>query len=210
MLPNFSFISISSRTISHNGIEIGFNSIYTNVDGVERGFASIHPFLPKRHLLDKTLDEEISNYKQNTQKNFKAIDNIHKRNLQRTQSQFFDIKKFLEKKNKENNNEMDKLRIQKEKELKELEKSEYNYEYDRASLNDTYMQTESRKINQKFDKMRNNIDKKYKFTKPKLEMEENDKIRMQNYKKDIKRLNTFSNAPNFKKVMNEFKLNDYI
>ena len=114
--------------------------------------------------------------------------------------------------NKDNNDEMDKLRLQKEKELKELEKSvnNNNYDFDTASLYDTYMQTESRKMNQKFDKMKNKIDKKYQFSKPKLEMEEKDKERMNNYIKDIKRLNTYSNVPNFKQVVDEFKLNNYI
>lgn len=208
MCSKFSFISITSRNITYGGMGFGFNSIYTNVNGAERGMASIHPLLPQRHFLDKTLDEEISNYKTNYQKNFNTLGNIHRRNLQRTQSQFFDIKKLLEKKKNENNNKMDKLRLQKEKELKELEKSEYNL--DATNLNDTYMGIESRKINQNFEKMRNNIDKKYQFTKPKLEMEENDKETMDNYIKNIKRLNTFSNAPNFKKIINEFKLNNYI
>ena len=213
MFSEFSFISVTSRNISHNGRGIGFSAIYTNVNGNERGFASLYPILPQENLLDKTLDEEISNYKQKTHKNFKALDNIHKSNLRRNQSQFLDIKKYLEKMNKDNNDEMDKLRLQKEKELKELEKSvnnNNNYDFDTASLYDTYMQTESRKINQKFDKMKNKIDKKYKFTKPKLEMEEKDKERMNNYIKDIKRLNTYSNAPNFKQVVDEFKLNNYI
>ena len=213
MFSEFSFISVTSRNISHNGRGIGFSAIYTNVNGNERGFASLYPILPQENLLDKTLDEEISNYKQKTHKNFKALDNIHKSNLRRNQSQFLDIKKYLEKMNKDNNDEMDKLRLQKEKELKELEKSvnnNNNYDFDTASLYDTYMQTESRKINQKFDKMKNKIDKKYQFTKPKLEMEEKDKERMNNYIKDIKRLNTYSNAPNFKQVVDEFKLNNYI
>ena len=213
MFSEFSFISVTSRNISHNGRGIGFSAIYTNANGNERGFASLYPILPQENLLDKTLDEEISNYKQKTHKNFKALDNIHKSNLRRNQSQFLDIKKYLEKMNKDNNDEMDKLRLQKEKELKELEKSvnnNNNYDFDTASLYDTYMQTESRKINQKFDKMKNKIDKKYKFTKPKLEMEEKDKERMNNYIKDIKRLNTYSNVPNFKQVVDEFKLNNYI
>ena len=213
MFSEFSFISVTSRNISHNGRGIGFSAIYTNVNGNERGFASLYPILPQENLLDKTLDEEISNYKQKTHKNFKALDNIHKSNLRRNQSQFLDIKKYLEKMNKDNNDEMDKLRLQKEKELKELEKSvnnNNNYDFDTASLYDTYMQTESRKINQKFDKMKNKIDKKYQFSKPKLEMEEKDKERMNNYIKDIKRLNTYSNVPNFKQVVDEFKLNNYI
>ena len=213
MFSEFSFISVTSRNISHNGRGIGFSAIYTNVNGNERGFASLYPILPQENLLDKTLDEEISNYKQKTHKNFKALDNIHKSNLRRNQSQFLDIKKYLEKMNKDNNDEMDKLRLQKEKELKELEKSvnnNNNYDFDTASLYDTYMQTESRKMNQKFDKMKNKIDKKYQFTKPKLEMEEKDKERMNNYIKDIKRLNTYSNVPNFKQVVDEFKLNNYI
>ena len=213
MFSEFSFISVTSRNISHNGRGIGFSAIYTNVNGNERGFASLYPILPQENLLDNTLDEEISNYKQKTHKNFKALDNIHKSNLRRNQSQFLDIKKYLEKMNKDNNDEMDKLRLQKEKELKELEKSvnnNNNYDFDTASLYDTYMQTESRKMNQKFDKMKNKIDKKYQFTKPKLEMEEKDKERMNNYIKDIKRLNTYSNAPNFKQVVDEFKLNNYI
>ena len=90
------------------------------------------------------------------------LNKAHKRKLQRTQSQFFDIKKMIEKKNNENNDKLDKLRKQKEKELKELDKSVYNDDFDKASLCDTYMQTESRKINQKFDKMIKN-DKKYQF-----------------------------------------------
>ena len=192
------------------GMGVGFSAIYTNINGVERGIASFHPIPPLKYLLDENIDEEISNYKQKTQKNFKTLNKAHKRKLQRTQSQFFDIKKMIEKKNNENNDKLDKLRKQKEKELKELDKSVYNDDFDKASLCDTYMQTESRKINQKFGKMRNEIDKKYQFTKPKLEMEEKDKERMENYKKDIKRLNTFSNSPYFKKVIDEFELNNYV
>ena len=208
MFCKFAFISVS-RNIS-NGMGMGLSAIYTNVNGVERGMASLHPIPPPLYLLDESLDEEISDYKQNTERNFKALNNVHKRTLQRTQSEFLDIKKHLKKKNNENNDKLDKLRRQKEKELKELEKSVNNDDFDKASLYDTYMQTESRKINQKFDKMRNKIDKKYKFTKPKLVMEESDKERMENYKKEIRRLNTFSNAPNFRKVINEFKLDNYV
>ena len=92
MFSEFSFISVTSRNISHNGRGIGFSAIYTNVNGNERGFASLYPILPQENLLDKTLDEEISNYKQKTHKNFKALDNIHKSNLRRNQSQFLDKK----------------------------------------------------------------------------------------------------------------------
>ena len=33
---------------------------------------------------------------------------------------------------------------------------------------------------------------------------------MQKYKKEIKRLNTYSNNPNYNNVINTFKLNNYV
>jgi hypothetical protein len=50
---------------------------------------------------------------------------------------------------------MDKLKIWKEK-LKELIQSEYNYDLNWSNLSDTFILIKSRKINQKFDKMRKN------------------------------------------------------
>ena len=55
------------------GMGIGFSAIYTNINGVERGIASFHPIPPLKYLLDESLDEEISKYKQKTQKNFKTL-----------------------------------------------------------------------------------------------------------------------------------------
>ena len=95
MFAEFTFVSIS-RNIS-NGMGMELSAIYINVNGVERGMASLHPIPPPKYLLDETLDKEISNYKQNTERNFKALNNVHKRNLKRTQSEFFDIKKHLKK-----------------------------------------------------------------------------------------------------------------
>ena len=206
--PQFSFISITSRRICHNGIGIGINTSYMNINGVERGFASIQPIIPFGKNLLNCLDDEISNYKRDTENNFKNLENMHKKSMQRTQSQFFDIKKYLEK--ELNNDKNDELIRKKEKELKDLEEYENNLDLDRANLNDTYMFTERRKNNKKITEKRKKIDEKYKFTKPKLEFTEKEKNRMQDYKNEIKRLNTYSNNPHFNSVINDFELNDYI
>lgn len=208
--PKIAIMCFSRRNIFHNGMGIGVNTLYTNVNGIENKYASITPItplLPSSQFLEKSLDDEISNYKKNTEEAYQQINTIHKRNLQRTKSQFFDIKKFIENMK---NDELDEITLKKEKELKDLEEYDNNMEFDRADLNDTFMQTETNKIKHNFSSMRNKIDKQYKFKKPKLEMNSNDLERMQKYKKEIKRLNTYSNNPNYNNVINTFKLNNYV
>ena len=107
--------------------------------------------------------------------------------------------------------EIDELTSEKEKELEELEK--YGNDIDSKSistLNDTYMETETNKINQKMNYRKNQIDKKYQFKKPNLEMDKNDKEKIQNYKNQIKSLNKYSSNSNFKKVINYFDLDKYV
>lgn len=204
--PKFSMICVSSRNIIHNGISFGVNTLYTNINGLERKYTSL--MLPKKINFENYLDNEISNSINNSQRGFKALDNIHQRNLQRTRSQFFDIKKMIEN---VKDDEIDELTSEKEKELEELEK--YGNDIDSKSistLNDTYMETETNKINQKMNYRKNQIDKKYQFKKPNLEMDKNDKEKIQNYKNQIKSLNKYSSNSNFKKVINYFDLDKYV
>ena len=154
----------------------------------------------------------MDNYKQKTQRAYKALENTHQKNLRRTQSQFFDIKKMLD--NIKIDDNLERQIKEKEKKLKELESEDYNYdnnyEYDRETLYDEYMKNKSRKIDKEMSLKKKEIDQKYKFQKPKLEMEENEKEEMEKYIKEIKRLKTYQNNPNFDDVMDTFSLKNYI
>ena len=48
------------------------------------------------------------------------------------------------------------------------------------------------------------INKKYKYKEPELKCSEINNKRKQNYKKNIQRLNTYSNNPNFNNVIDNF------
>ena len=79
-----------------------------------------------------------------------------------------------------------------------------------ANLNDTFMLSEQNRIKKVYNTRKTEIKNNYNFKEPQLGYSEINKQKKQNYIKNIKRLNTYSNNPNFKNVVNNFKLNKFL
>jgi hypothetical protein len=204
--PNISMLFISCNIQLNNGKSLGVNGLYTNINGIKR--VTTFLTLPNRNL-EEDLDNEIFNYNRNSERCFKTLGDIHQKNLQRTRSQFFDVKKRLE--NKNDDAEIDDLISKKKRELENLKQSEKDIDLlSTTCLNDTYMQTEVNTINQKKDLFKKKVDKKYQFNRPNLEIDKNDKEKMHGYMNNIKKLNRYSSNSNYKKVINDFNLNNYV
>ena len=206
---NLSFISITSHRISNNGSSFKFNALYANVNGKECGLVSMGPCPLPGIGFGPSLFDEISNNKQKNQNSFKTLENIHKRNLQRTKSQFYNLKNIFENLN---DDELDELTRKKEKELKELEQKDSELEFDdsKTNYNDNFMIKNSKKIDEKIASQKKKIDQKYRFNKPKLELNEDEKEKMANYTKEIKKLKNYSNHENYDDVMDNFSLYKYM
>ena len=79
-----------------------------------------------------------------------------------------------------------------------------------ANLNDTFMLSEQNRITNDYNTRKTEIKNNYNFQEPQLRHSEINKQKKQTYIKNIKRLNTYSNNPNFKNVVNNFKLNKFL
>ena len=79
-----------------------------------------------------------------------------------------------------------------------------------ANLNDTFMLSEQNRIKKEYNTRKTEIKNNYNFKESLLGYSEINKQKKQNYIKNIKRLNTYSNNPNFKNVVNNFKLNKFL
>lgn len=205
--PNFAIFCMSSRRISRNGISIGLNSTYTNINGIENSFNTIET--PRNMDLKSqinALDDEMSNLKIKKRNNLNQLYDQHQKNLQRCNSQYFDLKNILENLKFD---ETDKKIKQKEEELRKIKKLNNNFDVNNTNLNDTFMQCAQKRINNNFNERKKQIKKQYKFEEPKLRFSK-DKEKKQNYIKNIKRLNTYSNNPNFNTVMNNFELKSFL
>lgn len=201
---NFSMSFISCNIILNNGIPLSFKGLSTNINGIKR--TSVLLAMPKPNL-EYNLNNEFCKYKRNSERCFKALGDIHQRNLQRTRSQFFDAKKILENTKDDEEKKLDDLISQKTREL------EYENDIDQrsiCSLNDTYMQTEINKINETTNALKKEIDKKYQFKRPNLKIDTNDQKKIQGYMDNIKKLKKYSNNSNYNKVINNFNLNKYV
>lgn len=201
---NFSMSFISCSIQVNNGMPLSFNRLCTNINGIKRTNVLLE--LPKPDL-ECILNNEFYNYKRNSETCFKELEDIHQRNLQRTRSQFFDVKKILENTKDDEEKKLDDLISQKTREL------EYENDIEQrsiCSLNDTYMQTEIDKINENTNSLKKEIDKKYKFKRPNLKIDTNDQKKMQGYIDNIKKLKKYSNNSNYNKIINNFNLNKYI
>ena len=131
--------------------------------------------------------------------------------MRRINSQFFDFKEDLKQKTKNVIEEKDDLNLKKEQELEYLKQEEDEIDSRSVlSIADTYFQNEVEKINESYNTEKKGIDERHKFKRPKLEMDECDKEKMQNHKKQIKNLNKYSNNSNYNKIINNFSLNDYV
>ena len=146
-----------------------------------------------------------------SEKRDKALDDNQQKEMRRINSQFFDFKEDLKQKTKNVIEEKDDLNLKKEQELEYLKQEEDEIDSRSVlSIADTYFQNEVEKINESYNTEKKGIDEKHKFKRPKLEMDECDKEKMQNHKKQIKKLNKYSNNSNYNKVINNFSLNDYV
>ena len=207
--PNFAITFMSStRCITRNGMTFGFNTSYSNINGLERKSTSI--FLPEK--IENILDNNISNLQRNSEKGIKALDLNHQKKMRRINSEFFDLKKYLTQESENKIEESDNSNIKKEQELEDLKQEEEEIDDSRSvlSIDDTFFRNETEKINERFNKEKKRIDEKHKFKKPKLEIDECDKEKMQNHKKQIKKLKKYSKNLNYDKVIDNFSLKEYV
>ena len=209
--PQFGILCISSRRISRNGVSISLNTTYTNLNGVGNMFNTIE-FRNENDICKNNLnflDDEMSNFEIEKKNNLKKLRNEHKKNLQRCNSQYLDLKNFLENLKIEEN---DKKIEQKKEELKRIRNINKNINMDLngTNLNDSYMINEKKKLENNYMERRKEINNKYKFKEPELKNSEINNKRKQNYIKNIQRLNAYSNNPNFNNVINNFNLKNFL
>lgn len=207
----FGVLCMSSRRISRNGVSISLNTTYTNLNGVGNMFSTIE--LRDENEICKNnlnfLDDEMSNFEIEKKNNLKKLRNEHKKNLQRCNSQYLDLKNILENLKIEEN---DKKIEQKKEELKRIRNINKNINMDlsRTNLNDSYMFNEKKKLENNYMERKKEINNKYKFKEPELKNSEINNKRKQNYIKNIQRLNAYSNNPNFNNVINNFNLKSFL
>ena len=209
--PQFGILCMSSRRISRNGVSISLNSTYTNLNGVGNMFSTIE-FRNENEICKNNLnflDDEMSNFEIEKKNNLKKLKNEHQKNLQRCNSQYLDLKNFLENLKIEEN---DKKIEQKKEELKRIRNINKNINMDLngTNLNDSYMFNAKKKLENNYMEKRKEINNKYKFKEPELKNSEINNRRKQNYIKNIQRLNTYSNNSNFSNAINNFNLKSFL
>ena len=207
----FGILCMSSRRISRNGVSISLNTTYSNLNGIGNMFSTIE-FRNENEICKNNLnflEDEMSNFEIEKKNNLKKLKNEHQKNLQRCNSQYFDLKNFLENLKIEEN---DKKIEQKKEELKRIRNINKNINIDlnEANLNDSYMFNEKKKLENNYMERRKEINNKYKFKEPELKNSEINNKRKQNYIKNIQRLNAYSNNPNFNNVINNFNLKSFL
>ena len=207
----FGILCMSSRRISRNGVSISLNTTYSNLNGVGNMFSTIE-FRNENEICKNKLnflEDEMSNFEIEKKNNLKKLKNEHQKNLQRCNSQYFDLKNFLENLKIEEN---DKKIEQKKEELKRIRNINKNINMDLngTNLNDSYMFNEKKKLENNYMERRKEINNKYKFKEPELKNSEVNNKRKQNYIKNIQRLNAYSNNPNFNNVINNFNLKNFL
>ena len=207
----FGILCMSSRRISRNGVSINLNTTYTNLNGVGNMFSTIE-FGNENEICKNNLnflDDEMSNFEIEKKNNLKKLKNEHQKNLQRCNSQYLDLKNFLENLKIEEN---DKKIEQKKEELKRIRNINKNINMDLngTNLNDSYMFNEKKKLENNYMERRKEINNKYKFKEPELKNSEINNKRKQNYIKNIQRLNAYSKNPNFNNVINNFNLKSFL
>ena len=207
----FGILCMSSRRISRNGVSINLNTTYTNLNGVGNMFNTIE-FRNENDICKNNLnflDDEMSNFEIEKKNNLKKLKNDHQKNLQRCNSQYLDLKNFLENLKIEEN---DKKIEQKKEELKRIRNKNKNINMDLngTNLNDSYMFNAKKKLENNYMEKRKEINNKYKFKEPELKNSEINNKRKQNYIKNIQRLNAYSNNPNFNNVINNFNLKNFL
>mgnify|MGYP006916221878 CR=1 FL=1 len=217
---NFSFISITNTSISRNGVSLGLNTFYSNIDGQENKFASLTlannnlPFFNNNKFrlmndydnINNNIDNETFNYKKNTRQLFRELENNQKQDLEDIRNLNNNKIKLLKE---QKDDKYDKLIENRRKQLQELEEDEDDID-STTNLEDSFYLKGINKINDYKKEEINKIDKEIYFNKPKLEIEDDDNEIINNYKNKIKSLNKFSNHPNYNKIMKQFNLDDYV
>ena len=202
-----SILYMSSRRISRNGISISLNTTYTNINGHEKISCTLNKNSINLKKQINMLDDGISNFKTKKNDYFQKIKDEHQKTLQRTNSQYLDLKNLFENIRIEEN---DKKIREKKEELRKIKKINKNIDLNQTNLNDTFMLSEQNRIKKDYNTRKTEIKNNYNFQEPQLRHSEINKQKKQNYIKNIKRLNTYSNNPNFKNVVNNFKLNKFL
>jgi len=205
--PQISLLCMSSRRITRNGIFISLNTTYTNINGHENMFCTLNNENINLKKQINILDDGISNFKTKKNDYFQKIQNEHQKNLQRTNSQYLDLKNLFENIKIEEN---DKKIREKKEELRKIKKINKNIDLNQTNLNDTFMPNEQNRIKNDYNTIRTEIKNNYNFKEPQLRYSEINNQKKQNYIKNIRILNTFSNNPNFENVVNNFKLNNIL
>lgn len=205
--PQISILYMSSRRISRNGISISLNTTYTNINGHEKISCTLNKNSVNLKKQINMLDDGISNFKTKKNDYFQKIKDEHQKTLQRTNSQYLDLKNLFENIRLEEN---DKKIREKKEELRKIKKINKNIDLNQTNLNDTFMLSEQNRIKKDYNTRKTEIKNNYNFQEPQLRHSEINKQKKQTYIKNIKRLNTYSNNPNFKNVVNNFKLNKFL
>ena len=199
-------MSFSQSCIFKNGKSLTLNTTYTNIGGV--GFMTKTLEFTDNDFPNNinSIDDEICNQEIQNKNKIKKLKEAHERRMQRINSQYFDMKKMLQ--DYSFNNEENQIQ-EKKKKIEELEKMGDNTDI-KSVISQRFMENQKKIFNDKFNKKKKKIDKKYKYEEPKLEYSTEDKERKQKYIKGIKKLNNYSKNPNFKNVVNSFGLNEYL
>ncbi len=198
---------MSSRRITRNGISISLNTTYTNINGHEKISCTLNNNSINLKKQINMLDDGISNFKTKKNDYFQKIKDEHLKTLERNNSEYLDLKNLFENIRLEEN---DKKIREKKEELRKIKKINKNIDLNQTNLNDTFMLSEQNRIKKDYNTRKTEIKNNYNFQEPELRNSEINKQKKQNYIKNIKRLNTYSNNPNFENVVNNFKLNKFL
>ena len=184
---NSTYISVNGRGLMINELEIGGN-----------GGNEIN-----------SIDDEISNYKIESENTKKELYNNHNRTMRRMNSDFNLLKNRIDNISFEEEEEEIKRKKQR---IKELENERKRIDLDQTCIFDNSMNNRINEINKMFNKRKEKINKLYEYNEPepKFEYTKEEKERRQKDINEIRKLNTYSKHPCFNKMVNYFGLDDYL
>ena len=169
--PHFSIMCTSSRSITINGMTMGYSSYYSNIDGLERNHTTLN--LPFEEM-NESLDEQIHTENINHQKKLEELNKKKDEHLRQTKSKYLDKKKDID-------NNYQKVIMENKRKKEELEQLED--ESDNMStmseVSNAFIDNEKKKIEEKLKNEKKKIDEKYKLRKTKLKMDKSDKEKIE-------------------------------
>ena len=204
MLGNFlSFMRLSKRLDNRNTISL--NSTFISVNG--RGFMINELEIGGNGI--NSIDDEISNYKIESENTKKELYNNHNRTMRRMNSEFNLFKNRID--NISFDEEEEEIRRKKQR-IKELENERKRIDLDQTCIFDNSMNNRINKIDKIYNKKKEKINKLYEYNEPepKFEYTEEEKERRQKDINEIRKLNSYSKHPYFNKMVNYFGLDDYL